>query len=493
MLCTAVGWALFNAGDLEAADTRLRTAEKFLESLKRPGDQNTPASTTKNCADEHLIQQLPAWVASFRAYHAQAVGDVQGTAKYVEHALDLLPEDEVYTRASLKGLLGLAYWMLGDLKAATNSFSVDMFQNTHDKIRGIFVLADMEMTLGHLRQAKRTCEHGLQLAAEFIPPNPTGTEDVYTALSLVHLEMGDYEAASRDLSLSRQFGEKVELPDWESRWCKAQARLNEALGKFEGALALLNEAKCLHVRTPLPDIRPIPAMRVRIWIKQGRIRDALEWVRENDISLDDEPSYPHEFTHLTMARIQINQYKNNKSADGIQTVLNLLKRLRVVAEANERLKSMIEILVTEVIAYDALGDRAASLASLEQALNLAEPEGFVLPFIEDGPSIMALLKKVQPKRPEIRDFILKLISVFESTKADLDPPLAQLLLDPLSDREIEVLELIAAGLTNQEIGSRLYLSRNTIKVHTRNIYSKLGVNSRTQAVAQARSVGILSL
>jgi LuxR family maltose regulon positive regulatory protein len=136
------------------------------------------------------------------------------------------------------------------------------------------------------------------------------------------------------------------------------------------------------------------------------------------------------------------------------------------------------------------GDTAQAISTLEQALTLAEPGGFIRTFVDEGPPMKALLKKIKAQDGDLKEYIHKLLAAFgekENYTSSTSPPL----IEPLSERELEVLQLISEGLTNREIADRLYLSVNTVKVHTRNIYGKLGVNNRTQAAAKARDFGIL--
>ncbi|MEJ2267196.1 MAG: LuxR C-terminal-related transcriptional regulator, partial [Anaerolineales bacterium] len=496
VLSLAYAWAFLNAGKLEEAEIKLKIVERWLEPKGGLDEgQETPASEMV-VVDEEQYRSLPTSLAMARTYHAQAIGNVGGTLKYGGQALDLLPEDDHYNRAAVTGLLGLAYWASGDLEAAHRTFSDGLFQNDHDLIKGTFVLADMKMTLGHLDEAISSCEHALQLANEQGEPMLVGTEDVYTGISGLHREQGNLEAAAQDLAISKKLGEQVELPDWQYRWCIAQARLKETMGDMDGALDLLDEAERLYVRTPLPEIRPIAATRTRAWVKQGRLTEALAWARERGLSVDDDLSYLCELEHVTLARVLIARHRRDEVDDSIREAIGLLERLLRAAEEGGRIGSAIEILALQALAFEAEGNIPSALESLERALRLAEPEGYVRIFVDEGPAMGRLLyealgREISPA------YVSKLLTAFSTTEADPTVPSQRQvpereLVEALSEREIEVLQLIAEGLTNPEIAARLYLSLNTVKVHTRNIYGKLGVNKRTQAVTRARALGILA-
>jgi LuxR family maltose regulon positive regulatory protein len=495
VLSMAYAWAFLNAGRLEDADIKLRDVERWLDPPEAMDDWPKAASPSRIVVDEEQFRALPISLAYARAYHAQATGDVQGTAKYVRRALDLLPEDDHYNRAAVAGLLGLAYWASGDLEAAHRVFSDGLFQNVHDTIKGTFVLADMKMTLGRLHEAERACEHGLQLARAYDPPMPVGTEDVYTAISELHRERGDLEAAAQDLAASKQLGAQVRLPDWQHRWCIAQARLKETLGDLHAALDLLEEAERLYVRTPVPDVRPIAAMKARVWAEQGRLTEALAWARERDLSDDDDLSYLREFEHITLARVLIALYRSDGADDSAHEAIGLLGSLLQAAEEAKRTGSVLQILALQALAHEAQGNIAAALVPLERALTLAEPEGYCQLFVDEGPPMAHLLYEALG-RGMAPAYVRRLLAAFPVAEPEpVGPSSSQTqeseLIEPLSEREREVLQLVAEGLTNREIASRLFLSLNTVKGHTRNIYGKLTVHSRTQAIARSQELGLL--
>jgi len=478
VLSVAYAQALLNAGKPEAAEARLLDAERWLETIRaRPGVPPTGMVVV----DEAQFQSLPASLATVRAYHAQAIGDWPGTVMYTRRVLDFLPEEDYFIRGSATMLLGLAHWASGDLEAAARAFSNGMASRQKaghilDVIDAAFVLADMKMALGHLHEAVRICENALQLAAEHGEPMPRGTEDVYTEISKLHREQGNLDAAAYDLATSKTLGQQVNLPDWQHRWCIAQARLQETLGDLDGALDLLDEAERLYVRTPLPNVRPIAALKTRVWLAQGRLTEALGWAHERCLSVDDDLSYMREFEHVTLARVLIARYQSDRETGSIREAIGLLERLLQAAEEGKRMGSVIEILALLGLAHVAEGDIPLALMSLERALTLAEPEGYVRIFLDEGKPMVELLKRAEKNKS----------SFLEKQAISLQP-----LIEPLSENELEVLRLLRTELNGPEIARKRMVSLSTIRTHTQHIYAKLGVNNRRAAVRRAEELGLL--
>jgi LuxR family transcriptional regulator, maltose regulon positive regulatory protein len=490
VLCTQIAWGFMNASDVNASESRLRDAERRLED---PSDGMV-------IVDKEQFRSLRARIAFARTYNAQTRGDFLSAAKYADLAFKLIPEENLYLRAQTTAILGGIYWAKGDLETACRSMSdwIDSslkVGNFFFAIAGASGKADILTAQGQLREALRTLQQALELASEHESEGLRVTAQHYLGMTMLYHEMGDDEAANQHLQKSLGLGSQPMSVDWPYRRCIAQARLKESAGELEGALDLLDEAKRFYIKTLIPHTRPIDAIKARIYLKQGRLFKAEEWVNEHGFSVDDELSYLSEFEHIIFARVLLAEYQSKRVETVILAALNLLERLLKAAEDGKRMGSVLEILMTQVLVYQAKGDTSQTFVSLERALTLAEPEGYVRTFVDEGDLMRSLLldyRKSSEKQPrsighELTSYIDKLISAFAQPKDILQSNLVE----PLSQRELEVLRLIAQGLSNREISERLFLALSSVKGHNQMIFSKLQVQSRTEAVARARELSLL--
>jgi LuxR family maltose regulon positive regulatory protein len=279
------------------------------------------------------------------------------------------------------------------------------------------------------------------------------------------------------------------LTGWQYRLCIAEAGIKEAQGDLTGALDLLDEAERLYVRTPLPDVRPIAALKARGWVRQGKLTEALGWAREQGLSAEDDLSYLREFEHITLARALLARARNERTERSIDEAIGLLERLLQAAEEGDRTGSVIEILVLQALAHQVRGDIPAALGPLERSLTLAEPEGYVRIFVDEGPHMTVLLEAAAEHRIAL-NYVSQLLTASGETE---DRTTArQDLIEPLSQRELEVLRLLGTDLSGPEIAGELVVSLNTVRTHTKNIYAKLGVSNRRAAVRRAEELGLFS-
>jgi LuxR family maltose regulon positive regulatory protein len=482
VLSTQLAWALLDNGELEAAEGRLRQVETSLETPEGPPE----------VVDQLYFQALPSRIANARAYRAQIAGEMAEAERFAKLALQLAPPDDLLGRAQAMINLEFSQWTSGNLEGAAQAMrnwveSMRQAGNVFFEVASTFALADILVALGRLHQAIELYQHTLQLAARSGPEVEQITAHHQLGLALLYHELGQAEESARHLELARQRGEQTSLVDWPCRWRVAQAQLLESGGAFEGALTLLEEAQSLYVRVPVPDLRPFEALKARVYLRQGQRVKAQAWAKQRGLSARDALSYLTEFEHLVLARLMA-------AGDGPERLeaAGLLDRLRQAAEAQNRPGSLLEIRITQVVVHQALGELPQALATLEAALTLAEPEGYVRSFLDEGPLMLGLLGRVKPNEARIKAYAAQLLAAGGSAAPASTPrPRPQALVEPLSEREIEILKLLAKGLSNAEIGERLYLALSTVKGHNQRIFGKLGVQSRTEAIVRGRELNLI--
>ena len=492
VLSVGIAGALLAGGEYEAVEARLRDAERWLDGATgiRQGSQAPAAEMV--VVDDAEFRRLPAEIELYRAAQALARGDGPGTVRHARRALELSPADEHLGRASAAALMGLAFWASGDLEAGYSGYAECMAGlrragHIADTFGCAIALADIRRTQGRLGEAMRTYEQALQRASQPGGSVLRGTADMYVGMSEIHRERDDLPAATQQLLRSQELGEHTGLPQNRYRWRVAMARIREAEGDLGGALDLLNEAERLYVGDFFPNVRPVPALRARVRVAQGELGEALGWARERGLSADDDLSYLREFEHITLARVLLARHAAERAERPVHEATRLLERLLRAAEEGQRTGSVIEILVLQALAHQARGDIPAALASLQRALTLAEPEGYVRIFADEGPPMASLLRAAA-KQGIAPGYVRRLLAAISKTEDST--PASQGLIEPLSERELEVLRLLGTDLGGPEIARELVVSLNTVRTHTKNIYAKLGVNNRRAAVRRARELDL---
>jgi LuxR family maltose regulon positive regulatory protein len=237
-----------------------------------------------------------------------------------------------------------------------------------------------------------TYERGLKRVSEQAAQVLRGAADMHVGMSELFRERNDLDAALQHLRTSRELGEHAGLPQNAYRWRVAMARIREAQGDLGGALDLLDDAERLYVSDFFPEVRPVAALKARLWTVQGKVGDALRWAGERHLFVEDDLSYVHELEHVTLARALLARHAKGGAARPTHEATRFLERLLAAAEQGRRTGSVMEILVLQALAYQARGDLPAALTSLEEALTLSEPEGYVRVFLDEGPPMIALLR-----------------------------------------------------------------------------------------------------
>ena len=499
VLCNDLAGALLSTGTLDGVEDLVADAERWLDATEK--QDGHPADMV--VVDQEEFRRLPAKVAVHRAGLALVRGNVDATVVFAQRALGLVVEDDYLARGAASALWGLAAWTTGDLEVAHASYTaclVDFERIGHfsDVLGCSLGLADMQVAQGRLRAAQRTFEYALELASRHGSRVLRGTVDMHVGMAALHRESGDLAAARDDLTRGSDLGEHVGLPQNAYRSRVVMAQVCEAEGDLEAAVDLLDEAERRYEGDFSPNVRPVPALRARVWIRQGRLDDALAWVSRQGLSVTDDLSYLHEYEHVTLARALVAEYAQEGHESSVDQALELLGHLLQAAQEGRRNGSVIDIRLAEALAHQSRGDLTNALAALDEALGLAEPEGYVRTFLDEGAPMAALLTAAADRggtSPYIRRLRSalgvtpdrKAPAVFGSTvERSVEP-----MVEPLSSRERDVLRLLGTELNGPEIARELVVSLNTVRTHTKNVYMKLGVNNRRAALRRAHELNLL--
>ena len=485
--------ALTLVSDLDTVGQRLADVERSVRADDGAWPVQPPSHLVVVDADGY--RSLPARIAMYRGALALSQADLDGTVTYAREALSLaLPDDHV-SRAAGAALAGLAWWTTGDLADAHAAYTeaIEGLQKAGfitDVLGCCITLADIRRTQGRLTDALRTYQRALDLGSGQPGAEPLrGTADMHVGIAGVLLERDDLASAAEHLAVSRSLGDYNGLPQNPYRWRIAAARLRETEGELDAALELLDDADRVYIGDYLPNVRPVPAVRARLRLRRGELDEAEAWARDQHLSPDDELSYLYEYEQVTLARLLLARHRRHPDSRALEAALDLLDRLLAAAHDGGRGGSVLEVLILQALAHQARGEVPAALARLRRAVTLAQPEGYVRLFADEGPPMATLLKKLT-KQPPATGYVRRLLAATTRTEHhDANRPAA--LVEPLSDRELDVLRLLGTDLDGPDIARALSVSLSTVRTHTRNIYAKLGVSSRRAAVRQAHDLNLL--
>jgi LuxR family maltose regulon positive regulatory protein len=491
VLSVFFGYMLMVSGDLEAFEPRLDDAERALAAV--PDGSAPPWAKTEE------LRTLPATIALYRASLAQARGDVAGTVAHAQAALDLAGPGDHLARGGAAGFLGLVSWANGDVSGALETFaeavaSLHAAGNLVDELSSTGVLADMWLVAGHPSTARRLYERALQVSEAHGEPVLRATPDLHVGLSELDDEVGDLEAAKRRLEQAAALGEGAAMTERRYRQFVAMGRVADAEGDPLEAIKLLDQAEQLYRPGFFPDVRPIAAMRARVWIAHGNLSQAADWARERGVSATDEARYLSEFDHLTLVRLLIAQHRAHPEPGALDPALHLLDRLREAAERSGRNGSLVEIRLLEALTHDARGHRSQALHSLGEAWAKApEPEGYVRLFLDEGTPMVDLLRDVghQGLAGAQAQRLLSSSEARDGEAAGAQQRLVPSSAEPLTERELQVLRLLDSELSGPQIARQLFVSQNTLRTHTKHIFTKLEVTTRRAAVRRAHERGLI--
>jgi LuxR family maltose regulon positive regulatory protein len=516
-LCIYTAWSKRLSGALvPEVEEWVQAAEQALEAA---------ASTSERTASPDEERAMQGHIATLRAYQALYREQIPRAAELARRALEDLPKED-FIRGLGALALGWATRFSGDLPGASRAFAQATEAslaagNRYVASASAARLAYTHVLEGRLHLAEVRCHESLRLAASDLARGVEGRRLPVAGYALVYLggvhhEWDDLESAEQHLQQGIELCAQVGYPMDQIVGYATLARLRQAQGDEIGAREACQRAEGLsdRMRGYLYARRWAESCRVRLWVAQGRLDALARWVTETDLHVDDEIDFTRELAHLILVRALVALGRQAPKSGHLGDAHQLLARLLDAAEGAGWMGKAIEILALQALVCQAEGDTAQALASLRRALTLAEPEGYARVFLDEGAPMATLLREAAA-RGIVPSYVQRLLSsttddgpqttddgapfvvrrpssVARTNVGRPSSPTQSLDVDPLSARELEVLALLSDGLTNQEIATRLFLAVSTVKVHTRNLYSKLDVHSRIQAVTRAHELGLLS-
>jgi LuxR family maltose regulon positive regulatory protein len=495
-LCLAQAYGAAQGFQLEALEALLDDAER---AFAVSGDEPYEASTGR---PDSVLANVPAGIAFLRASLARLRGDVALAAGYNRQAVAQLGEDDWLMRSFVRWNLAVTDWLGGRLGPAERGLAEVLaerraageFFEDFLAMRVCYDLGEVQRAEGNLDAALATYRQALDTAGESSQTPLTGLAHV--GLAQVLYERNELTAAldhaTRGVTLCRQLAFIPPL----ATGLAVVARIRHAYGDAAGAREAMAEAGQVELSPQvIALLNPVPSQRARLLLAQGDVTTAAQWTTAAGLSPDDEPDYPQEPAYLVLARVLLAQNDPGPA-------LTLLQRLLDAAASQDRTGSVIEIQALRALALAAGGDRARALDGLTEALTLAHRHGYVRVFADEGAPMHALLAGLSAARPGQQRAARRidpghLAALLRACgRADAAPPRRAVatppgLAEPLTDRELEVLRLIAAGKSNQRIAHDLVVALDTVKKHVTHVLGKLGAANRTEAVARARQLGLI--
>ena len=485
--------ALLFTSDLEGAEARLQDAERCL------GPEASPS-------EARFIQGN---VAAIRANIATYTGDLAACAAYGEQVLALLPESEVIARTTARTHVARAARITGDVTLAAERRAqaavapIRASGNRLGTLGGLINLARLQQLQGRLRAAAATYQELVPIAGGLEELRAVhGGLPYFVGLGELYYEWNELDRAGEFLAQAMAWEPGTTTTDGEFVLLGhlALARLHQTRGEPEQAQRTLAAAADLARRRGFVShlVTRVPAVQAQLALAAGHLPAAVAWAKASGLQAEDAVPFTREAEYLTLARVWIAQAGQGDKGDFLAAALYLLDRLLADAAPKNRGASLLDILIVRAQALAAQGNQAGALDVLGQALAQAAPEGCIRRFVDEGPALWALLQAVNPASPAgAPGYAALLLAALaaepgSSPKVSPTPPASNASLEePLTERELEVLRLVAAGQSNAQVAQTLVIALSTVKTHTNAIFGKLAVTSRTQAIARAHELNLL--
>jgi LuxR family maltose regulon positive regulatory protein len=484
-------------GDLAVLEQTLDAADRAFAS--DPGEPFESSVGTQ----ASWMANVPAMIARGRGALAEFRGDADRALVFSRRAVELVAEGEDMLEALSRAVLGRAERLGGHIKEAERTFTLLIEQSQATAQPALVawachLLAQVQQARGNLDGAGQTYRRAYELTLKSERTAPLPGAIAFLGLAEVAYQRGEVGDAldhiTRGVALCRQTANATLI----ASGLTTLAWIRQSQGDAAGAREAMTEAVDIGLGPEVADlINPVPARRARLLLVQGDVEAAVAWTLERGLSTDEDPAYAWEPAYLTLARVLRAQ---GRAAEAVR----LLERLHARATTEDRNGSVIEIQALRALASADRADEAGALSFLSDALTLAYPQGYVRIFADEGPAMGALLGRFLANQRSARtegdvpaQYVARLVAAIEAERPPGPSPDRRAsvhvpgLVEALSERELEVLQLLAAGKANREIADELYVTLHTVKKHITHILGKLGAANRTEAAARARELGLL--
>jgi len=444
-------------------------------------------------------------VTALRALAAAYQGDAPRAAALARHALELLPKDDLFLRGFAIGSLGLSYLWGDNLDAAVQTLEEgarigEKTGNVMFTVLALRRVGRLRMAQGKLHEAKSLFEHALELSVDRQGRRLPIAGMALIGLGYLHREWNDLETATRYLTEGIELAQKTSEAMIVGAYL-ALARVKQAQGDEVAAREAMLKSQRLAAKTESSamDDLGVALSRAILAIDQGDLGAATAWAESRGLNQgmtalvqeandDSLAGAVRRYEMLALAKLMM---ALARAGDALMLLDPILSR----AEHEGRIETVIQIQIYRSLALQAQGDATQALAALERALTLAEPSGYIRTFVDEGEPMARLLHQAA-ERGIAPEYVCKLLSAFRPT-TPTDTVQSTIrnrkfeIIEPLSERELEVLRLLAADLSSPEIAQQLYLAVNTVRSHVKSIYGKLDVHSRYEAIVRARELRLL--
>lgn len=482
VLNVGYAWALIDIGDMENCVERLEETQKLIESVKV-----CDAADHYVVYDKEQFELLPATISSAYAYIAAATGDSERVFIHANKALSQIPEDNRHRKGVVQMLLGFSYWGNGELNTALDIIKeglINIVKANSPLSLSTFklVIAELTMEMGFFKEAETIINNAIKpLSTD--NKLPLALASLYLKLSEICLLKGNLDKAHDFLNLSREKGRDFALPDFEYKWYIMQARLLSAEELYAAALESLEEAKYRYYMNPMPEHISIDGLMADIYLKMHQ--------PESGHGFSHQDFYSSEQDKLVYIKYLLYEYSENNKKSVLMKASELLEELFEQSLKQDRKRSTLDLMVYKAIIANVKNDKEQVAEYIKKAIDLAAAEAYVFPFINNKEYLSDIYCELYHKKELPRFLEPHIIDIKKENLNYSAVDANNTLVEPLSIREIEVLQLMSQGYSNQDICDKLFLALSTVKGYNSSIFAKLEVKRRTEAISKARELGLI--